>query len=113
MVTRYDQITHTNMAYLKPDIDTLYNMYAGGVVDINFLAQIDSQFKYMLAYEKSKGEANADTVKQVEIVHDMLTRHFQERLKAKIWSKEHTDNKRQMIQEAIDIVIDSELKKNK
>lgn len=112
LISKYDKETHKNMAYLKPSIDTLYSMYGNSVINIRYTAQLDNRFKLILAYERSKGDPNSDTVKQIEIVYKMFEQHLQERLKFTKWPKEHNANKLKNIQNAIDLVIESERLKN-
>jgi len=114
LISRYDKETHQNMAYLKPMIEDVYLMYyQKASVDVICLNKINNTFRRILAYEKSKGGPNTDTVKQIKIVYNMFERHANERIKQGIWPKAHAENKLKNIQKAIDLVIESELSKNK
>lgn len=112
-MSRYDKETHKNMAYLKPLVEDVYNMYQEKLLDAKYIYSVNNIFRQILSYEKSKGISNLDTVKQIEIVKNMFGRHLKERLTTTVWTKDHTENKLKNIQEAIDIVIESEKLKNK
>ena len=113
LMSRYDKETHQNMAYLKPMIEDTYLMYQRIEVDVAYLNKVNNAFRRILSYEKSKGTPNADTVKQIEIVYNMFDRHAKERIAQGMWPKAHAENKLKNIQKAIDLVIESELSKNK
>jgi hypothetical protein len=113
LISRYDPETHQNLAYLKPDIEGIYAMYQTNNIDTRCLATMNQRFKYILAYEKSKGDPNSPTVKQIEIIQKMFKRHADERISQEKWTKEHADIKLKNILTAIDIVIETELLKNK
>jgi len=113
LMSRYDKETHQNMAYLKPMIEDVYSMYQKIDVDVVYLNKVNNAFRHILAYEKSKGNPNVDIVRQIEIVYNMFDRHAKERIAQGMWSKAHAENKLKNIQKAIDLVIESELLKNK
>jgi len=113
LISRYDPETHQNLAYLKPDIEGIYAMYQTNNINSRILYTINQRFKYILAYEKSKGDPNSYTVKQIKIVQKMFKRHAEERSSQGIWSIKQANIKLNNILTAIDIVIDTELSKNK
>jgi len=113
LISRYDSETHQNLAYLKPGIETVYTMYQTNNINSRILYTINQRFKYILAYERSKGDPNSQTVKQIEIIQKMFKRHAKERSSQGIWSIKQANIKLKNILTAIDIAIDTELSKNK
>lgn len=112
-ITKYDPVTHRNLAYLKPSIEDTYAFYTTNSVPLDYVKTVDTSFRQILSYEKSKGESNKETIEQITIVHDMFRRHFKEWRDNGPWTEQNTTNKMNIILEAIDIAIESEKTKNK
>jgi len=70
-------------------------------------------FRYILSYERSKGNNNLPTIKQIEIIQKMFNRHIKERLSQGRWTIQYANIKLNNILTAIDVAIQSELSKNK
>ena len=113
LISRYDPETHQNLAYLKPDIVIAYNIYQNDIINPIVVSTINKKFKYILSYERSKGNPNSNTVKQIEIIQKMFLRHAKERVDQEKWTKKQATSKLKNILVAIDIAIDTELSKNK
>lgn len=113
LISRYDPETHRNLAYLKPDIKNIYHMYTTTNINYEYLCKINMVFRYILSYERSKGNNNLPTIKQIEIIQKMFNRHIKERLSQGRWTIQYANIKLNNILTAIDVAIQSELSKNK
>jgi hypothetical protein len=64
-------------------------------------------------YEKGKGEQNHLTTVQVQIIRDLFEDHVRDRLNGEKWSDADLRNRKENIEEAFDIAIQTERLKNK
>jgi len=111
--SKYDKFTHENFAFLKAPVIKLYESYASDEISKCFKKYIFRKLDQFHEYEKWK-EGNENTVEQIVLFKKMLTRHFEERNNLGVpWSEVHMQNKLNNVLEAIDLMLRTEMSKNK
>lgn len=112
LISHYDPTTYKNLTDLKPEVAAMYQSFTGDTVNESQIAAVSLQFDRMYEYEKGKGQNNAQTARQVDLVRAMFRRHVQERLTTGKWNATDKDNKAVNISEAFDLAIATERLKN-
>ena len=112
-ITYYDPTTYKNLTDLKPQVLALYNTFTGDPVDSDEIDVIRLKLAQVYEYEKGKGEKNAETIEQIQIIQEMFEDHVNDRLSGQKWNQTHLNNKKQNITDAFDIAIQTERLKNK
>ena len=109
----YDPTTYKNLTDLKPEVSALYESFIEEEIDKKTIAAIRLELAQVFEYEKGKGETNHETARQIELIRKMFEAHVQERLKNGKWSEANFQNKKENIEDAFDIAINTERLKNK
>jgi len=109
----YDPTSYKNLTDLKPKVSVLYDSFAQDGIDKKAIAGIRLELAQAYEYVKGKGKSNQETIKQVEIIHDMFERHVQDRVENGKWSEIDLENMKENIEEAFDIAISTERLKDK
>lgn len=109
----YDPTTYKNLTDVKPEVAALYDTFANDPADSGRIAAVRLTLARIYEYEKGKGEKNAETTRQIQIIQGMFERHMEDRLKTGKWSATHLANKKDNIAEAFDTAIQTERLKNK
>ncbi len=112
-ISYYDPTTFKNLTDLKAEVSTLYDSFANARADSARIQSVQLRLRQVFEYEKGKGEKNAETAKQVEIIRAAVDRHIQNRLTEGPWSSAHLANTKENIEGAFDIAIKTERLKNK
>src|SRR5574341_45524 len=64
----YDPTTYKNLTDAKPEVAALYDTFANDPVDSTRVADVRLTLARIYEYEKGKGEKNAETTRQIEII---------------------------------------------
>ena len=75
-ITYYDPTTYKNLTDLKPQVLALYNTFTGDPVDSDEIDVIRLKLAQVYEYEKGKGEKNAETIEQIQIIQEMFAFSF-------------------------------------
>ena len=111
--TYYDAITYKNLTELKPRVEFLYDKFTSEEIPREEIESIRLRLAQVYEYEKGKGVKNLETYQQVHKIQGMFDRHVLDRKRDGPWSREHMENKKDLIMAAFDIAIVTERKKNK
>ena len=109
----YDLTTYKNLTDLKPEVHALYDTFLNDTVDQARIAAIRLKLAQAYEYENGKGQKNAETTEQLQIIQRMFERHADDRMTSGKWTVAHLNNEKNNIGEAFDIAISTERLKNK
>ena len=109
----YDPQTHKDLSYLIPQVQDLYDSYTTENINTSLYNNIDLSLRKLISYEKSK-KYNENTIAQLELLYKMIKRHYDERMIQETpWSLIHKTNKLRNTKTAMNLIVDTELLKNK
>jgi len=112
-ISYFDPTTYKNLTDLKVEVLALYDTFTGDSLNTSQIASIRLKLAQVYEYENGKGEKNKETREQVKIIQNIFNDHLNERLSGAKWNQPHLGNQKQIIAQAFDIAIQTEMLKNK
>lgn len=110
--TYYDFTTYKALTEAKAEMNFLYESFTKNELDMKDVQQMRLTIAKIYEYEKGKGDKNKETVSQIKIIRDMFKEHIADRENG-VWNETHMQNKQELILDAFDIAIKTEMLKNK
>ncbi len=112
-VSRFDPATEQNLAELRPAVSAAYAGFAQDPLDTTALASVRGRLDDALAHERTKGEANRRTTRQLELILATFDRDLASRRGGPPWSAAAVANARENLEEAFDIALRTERAKRR
>ena len=111
--TYFDENTYQRLTFAKADILYLYASFGEPVLDMDEIRSARVSLGRLYEYEKGKGEANAATSRQIELIREAVEEHLQNRMGKVKWEEFDVEDFSENIGQYFDIAIETERSKNK
>lgn len=112
-VSRFDPVTEQNLIELKSAVSAAYAGFAQDPLDTAALASVRGRLDDALVHERTKGEANRRTTRQLELILATFDRDLASRGSGPPWSPAAVANARENLEEAFDIALRTERAKRR
>ena len=111
--TYFDAHTYQRLTFAKADILYLYASFGEPVLDMDEIRSARVSLARLYEYEKGKGEGNAATSRQIELIREAVEEHLQNRMGKVKWEDFDVGDFSENIGQYFDIAIETERSKNK
>ena len=111
--TYFDENTYQRLTFAKADILYLYASFGEPVLDMDEIRSARVSLARLYEYEKGKGEGNAATSRQIELIREAVEEHLQNRMGKVKWEDFDVGDFSENIGQYFDIAIETERSKNK